>query len=360
MTNRLFAHLAGRIAAEGPLTLADYMAECLLHPRFGYYTTHDSIGAAGDFITAPEISQMYGELLGLWAADGWQHLGMPAKLYLVEAGPGRGTLMHDALRAARALPPFRAAITPVLIETSPKLRRLQETALAGEAALWLNDLAALPQDAPFILLANEFLDALPIRQYQRGETGWHERRIGLSEDGNGLRFMLDSQALPLQSRPLQSHDAPPGAILETCPAGHAFIGEVAARIQAQGGLALFIDYGPAQSGFGDTFQALRNKGYADPLQHPGEADLTAHVDFAGLARTAQQAGVEAHGPVAQGDLLRRLGIEMRAAKLQQKANPAQAQAIAAALQRLTGADAMGNLFQAIALTAAESARPAGF
>ncbi|MBX3455095.1 SAM-dependent methyltransferase [Ferrovibrio sp.] len=360
MTTGLFAHLAARITAEGPISLADYMTECLLHPRFGYYTTHDSIGMAGDFITAPEISQMFGELLGLWAADGWQALGRPAKLYLVEAGPGRGTLMHDALRAARALPPFRTAITPVLIEASPKLRAIQQATLGGEAALWLEDIAALPADAPFILLANEFLDALPIRQYQRGETGWHERRVALSEDGNGLRFVLDSQTLPLQTRPLQSRDAAPGAILETCPAAHAFIGEVAARIQSQSGMALFVDYGPAQSGFGDTFQALRNKGFADPLQHPGEADLTAHVDFASLARTANQAGIKAHGAVAQGDLLRRLGIEMRAEKLQQKATPEQSAAISAAMQRLTAADAMGNLFQAIALTAAESARPAGF
>lgn len=351
----LAAILARRIAADGPMRLSDYMAECLLNPVHGYYATRDPFGAAGDFTTAPEISQMFGELLGLWAADGWQNLGMPAKFYLVEAGPGRGALMHDALRAARALAPFRTAIAPVLIEASPKLRAVQESVLAGEAALWLNDLAALPQDAPFILLANEFLDALPIRQYQRGEAGWHERRVGLSEDGNSLRFVLDSQALPLQGR-----DAEPGAILETCPAGHAFIGEVAARIQGQGGMALFVDYGPAQSGFGDTFQALRNKGFADPLLLPGEADLTAHVDFAGLARTAQQAGVIAHGPVAQGELLRRLGIEMRAAKLQQNATPQQSAAITAALQRLTGADAMGNLFQAIALTAAESARPAGF
>lgn len=355
MTNGLFAHLASRIAAEGPLSLADYMTECLLHPRFGYYTTHDSIGADGDFITAPEISQMFGELLGLWAADGWQALGMPGKLYLVEAGPGRGTLMHDALRATRALPPFRAAIVPVLIEASPKLRAMQENKLAGEGATWLNDLAGLPKDAPFILLANEFLDALPIRQYQRSETGWHERRVDLSADGTALRFVLDSQTLPLQSRA-----APVGAILETCPAAHAFIGDVAARIQNQGGLALFVDYGPAESGLGDTFQALRNKGFADPLHHPGEADLTAHVDFASLARTAQQAGIKAHGPVAQGDLLRRLGIEMRATRLQQKATPAQAAAITAALQRLTGADAMGNLFQAIALAAPESATPAGF
>ncbi len=355
MSGALFARLANRIAAEGPLSLADYMAECLLHPRWGYYTTHDSIGAAGDFITAPEISQMFGELLGLWAADGWQHLGMPAKLYLVEAGPGRGTLMRDALRAARALPPFRASITPVLIEASPRLRALQETALAGEGATWLTDIAALPKDAPFILLANEFLDALPIRQYQRGADGWHERRVDLTEDGSGLRFVLDSQALPLQSR-----DAEPGAILETCPAAHAFISDVAMRIQGQDGMALFVDYGPGISGFGDTFQALRNKGFADPLQHPGEADLTAHVDFASLMRTARQAGIAAYGPVAQGDLLRRLGIEARAAKLQQKATPAQAEAINAALQRLTGADAMGNLFQAIALAAPESAKPAGF
>lgn len=335
-----------RIATEGPISLSAYMADCLLHPQFGYYTTRTSIGAAGDFITAPEISQMFGELLGLWAADTWQQLGAPSNCYLVELGPGRGTLMRDALRVSRRIAPFK----PVLVEASPKLRAIQAEAVPD--ALWCGDLEALPKDAALIVLGNEFLDALPIRQYQMQGGAWHERCVDMSD--NGLRFVLSRDSYPLNRM------APEGSIWETCPAAHAVIETLALRLRAQNGAALFIDYGPAESGFGDSFQAVHRHAYADPLSAPGEADLTAHVDFAALKQTAMRAGLAAHGPLAQGTLLERLGIGLRAAQLKAKASPEQAAAIDAAFQRLTGADAMGRLFQALALSLPTAPPPAGF
>jgi len=359
MAKNLLAHLRQRIQLEGPLPVSEYMAECLLNPRFGYYSTRESIGAAGDFTTSPEISQMFGELLGLWAADTWQALGAPPFFYLVEAGPGRGTLMRDALRAAGMLPPFRAAIRPVLIEMSERLRDLQRSALAGTDATWLNDISAVPKDAPMVLLANEFLDALPIRQYVLDEDGWHERCVDLTPDGVSLRFVLSDTVLPLAARP-PGGEVNPGLVLETCPQGHAFVAQVANRLAAQGGAALLIDYGPAERGFGDSLQALRGKAFADPLAGPGEADLTAHVDFAGLAETARQSGVAAHGPVRQGPFLRSLGIETRAARLRQSATPDQARGIDLALHRLTAPDAMGNLFKVLCLTPQHAPTPAGF
>ncbi len=347
MTAPLLDLIRRRIAAEGPISLSDYMAECLLHPQFGYYTTRTSIGAAGDFITAPEISQMFGELLGLWAADCWQQMGAPPRCYLVELGPGRGTLMQDALRVTRKAAPF----APLFVEASPKLRALQAQAVPD--AIWCAEIAALPTDAPLIVLGNEFLDALPIKQYQYQHGAWRERRIDASDDG-GLHVVLSRDAFPL------AREAPEGSIWETSPASHAVIEALGAKLQAQGGVALFVDYGPAESGFGDSFQAVRGHAYADPLAAPGEADLTAHVDFQSLAQTARRAGLKPHGPIGQGELLKRLGIDLRAQQLKSRATPAQAEAIGAALHRLTADDAMGRLFQALALTLRDAPPPAGF
>lgn len=359
-TAPLYEILRQRIAAEGPITVAAYMADCLLHPEHGYYRSQEAIGLHGDFTTAPEVSQMFGELLGLWAADRWQAIGAPAKCYLVELGPGRGTLMRDALRAARALPAFRKAISPVLVEASARMKALQVAALEGEGAVWLDQVAAIPKDAPLILLANEFLDALPVRQFQRGnDNAWHERCVGLDDDGR-LRFVLDPRALPFDDLlPSVLREAPPGALLESSPPVRAVAVEMAARLKAQGGAALFIDYGYAKPDFGETLQAVYRHLYADPLENPGLADLTAHVDFASFALAATRAGAVAHGPVTQGDFLNRLGIAARAAKLGQ-ANPAQTLEIERAMHRLTAPEAMGTLFKVLALTAPESPVPAGF
>jgi len=344
------------IAVEGPMTVERYMALCLGHPVYGYYRTRDPLGARGDFTTAPEISQMFGELIGLWAAEVWRAMGEPSPVRLVELGPGRGTLMADALRAARVLPAFRSATAVHLVETSPALRARQEAALApaGAPVSWHGDLAEVP-DGPAIVVANEFFDALPIRQFVGTERGWCERLVGLSE--GGLAFGLAPE--PARDVPLAVR---PGATLEWPAAGVAVMGRLAARLAAQGGAALIIDYGHARSGFGDTLQAVRDHAYADPLADPGEADLTAHVDFALLASAARSAGAAVLGPVPQGDFLRALGIDARAAAIQQRATPVQGEAIDAAVARLTGSGEgqMGELFKVLGLGAPDLPLLPGF
>jgi SAM-dependent MidA family methyltransferase len=342
----LRAEIEQLIALEGPLTVERYMALCLGHPVHGYYRTRDPLGVEGDFTTAPEISQIFGELIGLWAAEVWRAMGEPSRVRLVELGPGRGTLMADALRAARVLPAFRAAAAVHLVETSPALRARQEATLAacGVAVAWHGDLAEVP-DGPAIVIANEFFDALPIRQFVGTERGWCERLVGLRE--GQLGFGLASE--PAREVPVPRRA---GATLEWPAAGLALVGSLAARLAAEGGAALVIDYGHATSGFGDTLQAVRAHAYADALADPGEADLTAHVDFALLAHAARAAGAAVHGPVAQGDFLGALGIAPRAAALKRRATPEQADAIDAAVARLAGRGdgEMGELFKALALT----------
>ncbi len=350
--------LADLIRLDGPIGLDRYMALCTGHPSLGYYATRDPFGSAGDFTTAPEISQMFGEMVGLWAAATWQGLGSPVPLRLIELGPGRGTLVADALRAAGALPGFRAALDLHLVETSPVLRAKQEAALADVPARWHERLDTVPEDGPAILLANEFFDALPVKQYRRGPRGWHERLVGLDEAG-ALRF-----GLAPDPEPSLALDAPEGSMVEVGAAGLTLMGQIARRIAATGGAALVIDYGHAASGFGETLQAVRGHRYADPLAEPGEADLTAHVDFAGLARAARAAGGEAHGPVEQGAFLLDLGIAARAARLAER-RPDQAEAIGAALRRLTeagtsDAPGMGRLFRVLAVTGPRSPPPPGF
>lgn len=363
-------HLARRITVEGPMTVAAFMAEALGHPRWGYYTAHDPFGAAGDFITAPDISQMFGELIGLWAADTWQRLGMPARLRLVELGPGRGTLMSDALRAASALPPFRQALSVHFVETSPVLRQRQRAALAGQrfadgGPRWHDRLEDVP-DGPAIVIANEFFDALPVRQVQKTPHGWKERLVDLdpaaSPDAPRFRFVLDLVGSPGASLvPAGLEDAPTGSVFESSPASLAVARVLGARLAAQGGAALVIDYGhdlgPA---VGETLQAVCRHAYAPVLDDPGEADITAHVDFESLADAAAEAGAVAFGPVEQGEWLLRLGIAQRAAVLKRTATPKQAADIDSALQRLIAADQMGTLFKALALTCPGLDAPAGF
>jgi NADH dehydrogenase [ubiquinone] 1 alpha subcomplex assembly factor 7 len=339
------------IAADGPISVATFMGLCLGHPVHGYYTTRDPFGRAGDFITAPEISQMFGELIGLWAAAVWQAMGAPARLALVELGPGRGTLMADALRAVRVVPGLAAALSVHLIETSPVLQRRQQKILASTKLpiVWHHALAAVP-DGPLIVIANEFFDALPVHQAVKTESGWHERMVGIGPDGR-LAFALDPDPMPgfAALLPTAHAAAPTGAVYEWRPGDLA--AELARRVTQHGGAALVIDYGHTESALGETLQAMGRHGFADPLAAPGEVDLTAHVDFAALARTAQAAGARVHGPLTQGAFLRQLGIEARATALRAKATAAQAADIDAALARLTGAgrDAMGELFKVVAL-----------
>ena len=358
----LQAELRRMIEAEGPMPVARYMALCLSHPQYGYYRTRDPLGAAGDFTTAPEISQMFGELLGLWAAAVWQLMGSPPGLSLVELGPGRGTLMADALRAATLVPAFRDAAAVHFVETSPVLRERQRWTLASAASqpTWHDDIDTLPR-SPIIAIANEFFDALPIHQAVKTAAGWRERLVGLDARG-ALAFGLSPTPLPgfQQRLPHRLHDAPDGAIYEWRPP-HQFE-EIFGRVAGIGGAALIVDYGHVQSGFGDTLQAVRRHGFCDPLNAPGEADLTAHVDFEALADTAHRMGARVHGPATQGDFLRRLGIETRAARLKAAATPAQAEAIDGALQRLTGdgASQMGALFKVMAVAHPALAALPGF
>lgn len=341
----LLAELRELIAAEGPIDVARYMALALGHPRYGYYMTRDPLGAGGDFTTAPEISQMFGEMIGLWVAETWRLMGEPGTVRLVELGPGRGTLMADALRAARAVPGFRDAIDVHLVETSPVLSGIQRTTLAtcGRPVAWHARVEDVP-GGPAIVIANEFLDALPIRQFERREKGWHERLVGLGPDG---ALVL---GLAPDPEPALPPGGDPGSVLEVGEAAGAVAQLLAERLVREGGAALFVDYGHDRPGYGDTLQAVRRHAFADPLANPGEADLTAHVDLAALGRVAVQAGALAHGTVTQGAFLSDLGIAVRAERLRRAAGPDGGSTIDAALARLVESDQMGRLFKVMALS----------
>lgn len=344
--------LARRIAASGPLTLAEYMAECLLHPAHGYYATRDPLGAAGDFTTAPEISQMFGELLGLCLAQSWLDQGAPPAL-LVEAGPGRGTLMADIWRATARVPGFHDRVSIALIEASPVLRQAQAARLTGAPVRWLPGFDALP-DGPLWFVANEFFDALPIRQFRRAGAGWREVVVGL--EGGRLTPGLTPPA-PLAALAHRLDDTPEGAVVETCPAALPLMQALAARIARHGGAAVIVDYGDWRSR-GDTFQAMENHAYADPFARPGLADLTAHVDFEALAQAARPLTPSALTP--QGALLQALGIGARAARLAQSLTGEALRQHRAALHRLTDGAEMGRLFKALALVAPGAPMPPGF
>jgi SAM-dependent MidA family methyltransferase len=353
----LRGEIAALIASEGPISIARYMDLALCHPKHGYYMTRDPFGGGGDFITAPEISQMFGELIGLWTGQVWLDQGAAARIALAEAGPGRGTLMTDAWRALASAPGFRDAAAIHLIEISPALRAAQAAALASvrPAPQWHAGLDGLPRDHPIHLIANEFLDALPIRQFVRRDGAWFERQVGL-RDG-GLVF-----GLAPAPEPSLRGDAPEGAVLEIAPAAQTFVADLAKRIRAQGGAALLIDYGHGEPGFGDTLQAMKTHAFVDPLENPGFADLTAHVDFAAAARAARGAGAAAHGPVTQRDFLLSLGIEARARRLSDGKSAEKAREIAAALDRLTDPSptGMGSLFKVLAITPPDGPAPPGF
>jgi NADH dehydrogenase [ubiquinone] 1 alpha subcomplex assembly factor 7 len=358
--NALARHLAARIRADGPLSVATYMAEVLGHPQHGYYTTRDPFGPRGDFITAPEISQMFGELVGLWCVAQWQRLGEPEPFVLAEIGPGRGTLMADALRAAKLVPGFIRSCRVHLIENSAMLRQAQAQALTSVAIEWHADFATLPA-GPLLLVANEFLDALPVRQLVRALDGWHERRVDLAGDGETLRFVLDRAPITdAELVPPALRQAPPDALIELRPAATELAQALARRLAADGGAALFIDYGHGANGCGETLQAVRRHGRHELLDEPGAADLSAHVDFAAFAAAATEAGGRAWGPVTQGDWLRALGIEARAATLLAKADAAQSETIRSGCRRLIDPAQMGALFKVMAITPRDVSAPDGF
>lgn len=353
--------LVALISEEGPISVERYMALCLGHPTLGYYTTRDPFGADGDFTTAPEISQIFGELLGLWAAQVWLDMGAPVSCRLIEIGPGRGTLMADALRAmARALPAAADRLAVHMVETSPVLRRRQQAALGERASrITWHERIEPALDGPVIILANELLDALPVRQFIATPDGWRERLVGLSADG-GLCFGLAPGTTACLGALL-----PAGTVLEVPQAADGLVGTLAAHVGSQGGAALLIDYGAAEAGTGDTLQAVQRHRFVDPLAEPGEADLTTQVQFARVRTAAMASKARVHGPVEQGVFLARLGLAERAEALMRHASQPQAAAIAAATERLAGMDgraptAMGILFKAIALTHPALGRLPGF
>lgn len=336
-----------QIAQTGPMPLREYMALCLSHPEHGYYITRDPLGAGGDFTTAPEVSQMFGELIGLALAQAWIDQGRPAPFLLVELGPGRGALMADILRAGRAAPGFVEAAEVWLIETSPTLRAEQAKRVPG--ARWADRLSDAPA-GPTFLVANEFFDALPVTQFLRRRGAWFEKVVAVEADR--LVWGLRPAQIPLDP-------APEGAVREICPLLSNIGVEIAARVAVRGGAAIVVDYGypePTEMG-ADTVQAIRAHAFADPLEAPGEADLTAHVDFAALARAAQMGGAATAGPVDQGALLARLGIGARAEAL---ARAGDAAAVEAALRRLTDPAEMGTLFKALAIHPVGAPPPPGF
>ncbi len=329
--------LARAITLGGPIPVSQFMAAANAH----YYATRDPLGADGDFTTAPEISQMFGELIGLWAADLWDRAGRP-DAYWVELGPGRGTLTADALRAAG-----KAGFAPPVhfVETSPTLRARQAERVPH--AIWHDDVEDLPTDRPLIVIANEFFDALPIRQLVRGRAGWHERIVACQD----LLFLpIAGTSVPDSVIPEHLRDAAPGSIIETSPASVGICRVLAARIEAQGGVMLAIDYGYEGPAIGDTLQAVRGHAFANPFEEPGERDLTAHVDFATLGAVGTASGTIVSGPIGQGPFLTQLGIEARAQALGPRVAPDR--------DRLV--DAMGTLFKVLAIRHRDWPEPAGF
>jgi NADH dehydrogenase [ubiquinone] 1 alpha subcomplex assembly factor 7 len=346
------AEIRKLIRSAGPMPVSRYMDICLTHPEHGYYRTRDPLGREGDFITAPEVSQMFGELLGLWAASVWQSMGSPPKIHFVELGPGRGTMMADMLRAIRVLPQFYQAVTVHLVEINPALIERQKDTLSGTntKAQWHATLSDVPQ-GPAIILANEYFDALPINQMVRRTGGWHERVVDLDKNSQFVFSIAEEPQKHFEVLlPPLVRAAPVGAIFEW--RSNNDIMQIGRRLRDFGGAALIVDYGHTRSDAGDTFQAIAKHSFADPLRNPGNADLTAHVDFEALALGAADVGALAHGPVEQGTFLKRLGIERRAAGLIAKSSIPVTAEVTAAIKRLvgTGRGGMGSLFKVLGIS----------
>jgi len=357
----LAARLKARIARDGPISVADYMEACLADAQDGYYASRQPIGEQGDFITAPEVSQIFGELLGLWAVAAWQSMGSPRPVVVAELGPGRGTLMADALRAWRSVPDFHASVTVALIETSPVLREAQGAALHGaDVKIGCFDSFAEAPDGPLIVIANEFVDALPIRQlvWQGGE--WRERTVTIDSKGDFAFRAGNLVANESLRQAAAALDVPDGSILEVRPAATALVSALAARARGAPAVALIVDYGHDETVCGDTLQAVWRHQFADPLSTPGAVDLTAHVDFAALKDSALAHGLDVYGPMPQGEFLLKLGLEARRDRLCEHARPEQKQDILSGASRLVDPQAMGLLFKALALTSSGLAPPPPF
>lgn len=350
--------LIQRIRTDGPLPLPAFMMEALFNPTAGFYATKDPIGAGSDFITSPEISQVFGELIGLWAVQSWMDMGAPDKVVLVELGPGRGTLMSDILRSARLVPSFLDAAEVILVEASAALKMVQGQMLTNSpvAIRWVKSLQDV-KPGPAIILANEFLDCLPLRQAVRHQGRWHDRCVSHDET-EGFVFtlgaVLEDRDIPDEARSLED-----GALIELRPGDIQTIDLIADRFAQHPGRALFIDYGPDQFEPGDTLQAIRAHEKVDPLDRPGTADLTAHVQFDALRKAAVERSLDVAGPVTQSTFLTALGLEQRMARLAAD-NPDQKEKLARQFHRLTDPSEMGELFKVIALSSQNLPDPAGF
>lgn len=351
----LETRIKDRIKADGPISVAEYMALCLLDPVDGYYPTRDPLGSDGDFITAPEISQMFGEVLGLWCVQTWQDMGKPNTVQLVELGPGRGIMMSDMLRASALDPGFKAAVRVTLIEASAALEAVQGQSLgtANVPISWAKDVSQVPE-GPTIIIGNEFLDCLPIRQFIHkdrfaGAGGWCERLVTINEDTGGLAFAVSPTPISEVTQstlPSGQDDAKNDELIEVCASAHMLLDQIKTRFEANPGRALFIDYGPEATEFGDTLQALKRHEKVGVFSDPGNTDLTARVDFAALKECAESLNLASTRVVTQATLLSRLGLEVRAVTLA-RAKPDAKPKIARQLERLMGAEQMGTLFKAV-------------
>jgi len=348
------------IRQDGPLPLDRYMNLCLAHPEHGYYMSRDPFGRGGDFTTAPEISQMFGELIGIWCVSSWQTLQAPDPFHLVELGPGRGTLMADLLRAAKVMPGFHDSVRVHMVETSPVLRALQEKTLAatGLSTTWHHDISSLPQE-PTIFIGNEFFDALPVQQIQKSEAGWHERVVGLGEDAK-LQVGLASDRVPEAIVPDWARDGEAGDITEFSPARADYAMHLAKHVAECGGAMLLIDYGHTRPGTGDTLQAVSQHNPVDILHEPGECDLTAHVDFAALEACFKDAGLATYGPVTQSRFLAGMGIAERMEMLTKRGGARERMKIAEAARRLVAGTEMGHLFKVLIATHKDMPAPQPF
>ncbi|MET0575031.1 MAG: class I SAM-dependent methyltransferase [Mesorhizobium sp.] len=346
---RLGQRIVDLIDAAGPIPVSEYMALCLSDPQHGYYTTREPFGSGGDFTTAPEISQMFGELVGAWLVATWHALDRPQRPLIAEVGPGRGTLMKDIARTVCKLDAdMHDSASFALIETSTRLTEIQKQALqeAGPSFGWHETIDALPRQ-PLLIVGNELFDAIPVRQYVKTSNGWRERMVGLDDAGN-LAFIAGAGSANPSLLPADAVDAADGAIVELAPARTALMQTVAERIARDGGAGLFIDYGYEKPAVGDTLQALLKHTYDDPLAHPGEADLTTHVDFSALAAAALLAGLATHFST-QGEFLLGLGLLERAGSLGAKADQTIRERLSGEVERLAGPDQMGKLFKVLAV-----------
>lgn len=346
-TADLGAKINAHIATAGPISISTYMRLCLTHPTLGYYKNTDPLGAKGDFITAPEVSQLFGEMIGIWIANTWQEMGAPKTFDLVELGPGRGTLMADALRVLETIPGITEALRLVLIETNHALIEKQRVKLTDFYPEWATELSALDgRHTPIVMIANEFFDALPIKQFEKRPEGWHERLVGVTD--NKRQIGLSSTPLPNDIAPKELSASKEGAILEQSPVSTDVITEIAQKLAARRGALLAIDYGYTKTQTGNTFQAIENHKFADPLANPGKADLTAHVNFEALANAAS-AHARAMPVLTQAIFLKAMGIEQRHANLTQT-NPDHMESLNTDLNRLIADDEMGNLFKCLCVS----------